>query len=91
VWRADSKALFYVAADGKLMTVPLKLTATASIGSPQALFDVHIEGGGTIASGLWHQYDVTADGRRILVNRMVQEAPPSPLMVMLNWPAALKK
>ena len=36
-------------------------------------------------------YDVTADGRRFLVNRLVEQNAPSPVIVVMNWTAGLKR
>jgi len=36
-------------------------------------------------------YDVTADGARFLVNTPVEGAGSSPINVVLDWPAGLKK
>jgi len=35
--------------------------------------------------------DVTADGQRFLVNARVEESTDTPITVVLNWLAALKK
>jgi serine/threonine protein kinase/Tol biopolymer transport system component len=97
VWRRDGKELFYLAPDAKLMAVTLKLAQTVKLGTPVALFDTHVEGGGAQAGGFWHQYDVTPDGTRFLVNTLVEPAagaapaPVEPIIVIVNWAAALKK
>ena len=88
LWRADGKALFYLGRNGKLMIVPLTLGATAEVGSPVALFDVRVEGGVQM-NGIWHQYDVAADGQRFLVNAVVQDAAPASFTVVLNWHSGL--
>jgi hypothetical protein len=36
-------------------------------------------------------YDVSPDGRRFLVNTLVEEAAPAPITLVVNWPALLKK
>ncbi len=36
-------------------------------------------------------YAVTRDGQRFLMNVVVDEASPSPIVVVENWPAVLKK
>jgi hypothetical protein len=37
------------------------------------------------------EYDVTADGQRFLIGTTVNEANSTPVSVMLNWPAMLKR
>jgi Tol biopolymer transport system component len=97
VWRRDGKELFYLAPDGKLMAAPLKLAQTAEPGTPVPLFDTHVERGGTQIGGFWHQYDVTPDGTRFLVNTLLEPAagavpaPVEPITVVVNWVAGLKK
>lgn len=43
------------------------------------------------ALGTRAQYDVTADGQRFLINTSTREAESSPIHVIFNWPALLKK
>ena len=38
VWRADGKELFYLAADGTMMAVPIDATGQFEAGEPQTLF-----------------------------------------------------
>ena len=52
----------------------------------RVLFDVRP---GNTTSG--YQYDVTADGQRFLVNTSVEQKVSSPITVVLNWTAGLKK
>ena len=74
-WRRDGKELFYLALDGKLMAVPIKLgTTTIDPGVPVPLFQTRIEGAGG-AADIFHQYDVSADGQRFLVNDLDESAP----------------
>ena len=85
-WRRDGKELFYLALDDTLMSVPVTLDALAEIGKPQRLFQTRMEA----TSGFtWHQYDVTPDGQRFLVN--MPEAVTSPLAIVINWPGLLKQ
>ena len=55
-WRRDGKELFYLALDGKLMAVPIKLgTTTPGAGVPVPLFQTRVEGAGG-APDIFHQY-----------------------------------
>jgi len=87
-WRRDGKELFYIAADGKLMAVDVKMSPKFDAGTPKALFDPRILGGG--GSSGFFRYDVTPDGQRFLVNSMAtptETAAPEPITVVLNWNA----
>ena len=84
-WRRDGKELFYLALDGTLMAVPLKLGALPEVGQPEPLFQTRID---ATTGFTWHQYDLSPDGQRFLVN--TPETLTSPLMVIANWPALIK-
>jgi serine/threonine protein kinase/dipeptidyl aminopeptidase/acylaminoacyl peptidase len=93
LWRRDGKELFYISADSKLMAVEVAAASgTFQAGIPKALFAATLAGGGIVANDT--RYDVTADGKKFLINSLPTEttsAPPSPLTVVLNWQAGLKK
>jgi Tol biopolymer transport system component len=94
-WRADGKELFYWGG-GKLMAVPVQ-TGTASgegakttfqPGVPQQLFETEL----SAPVAAMDQYDVTADGKRFLVNAVsFGSATSAALNVVVNWDAGLKK
>jgi hypothetical protein len=97
-WRRDNgKELFYISADSRLMVVDVSTTTVngSSVfhaGTPKALFPASISGGGAVT--IQHRYDVTADGQRFLINTVAAAATPessSPITVVLNWQAGLKK
>ncbi len=90
-WRRDGKELFY-ANGGKLMAVEVKTGAeTVEAGAPKLLFEIR----GALASlpgaGGAAAFDSTADGQRFLVALPVQETTSTPITVVLNWTADLKK
>jgi Tol biopolymer transport system component len=88
VWRRDGKELFFLAPDGKLMVVPMELRPRPVIGTPMPLFTTRIEGGGIQGPGIWHQYDVTSDGRRFLINMLSPQQPTIrelSITVLVNW------
>ena len=64
-WNGDGKELFFEAAGGKMMAVPVKASAgtkpSFDPGAPVALFDAHMVHEGT---DVQFEYDVTADGKR---------------------------
>ena len=93
-WRPDGKELFYVAPDARLMAVPIAVGVdrqTLQAGAPMPLFRTRLARGANI-SGLMSkpQYAVASDGR-FLMNMAVEGATASPITLVLNWDAALKK
>ncbi len=89
-WRRDQKELFYLASDGRLMSVPVTMTAGFEPGVPTPLFQTHF-GYNPIASSERSQYTVTADGQRFLLENLAKLTSETPINVVLNWPALLKK
>jgi Tol biopolymer transport system component len=88
-WRADGKELYYIAPDGKLMATPIAASgATIAPGTPVALFQTRIYGGGTDVS-VGTEYDVSGDGR-FLIETVLEDAA-SPITLLQNWSAGLKK
>jgi eukaryotic-like serine/threonine-protein kinase len=86
-WRRDGRELFYLSADGKLMAVEVDGSSdTFEAGVPAPLFEPRV---GSISGD--SPYDVAADGRRFLVNVLVEENAPVPVTVVLNWTADLKR
>jgi Tol biopolymer transport system component/predicted Ser/Thr protein kinase len=84
VWGADGRELFYLAPGNKLMAVDLAITSDRVLPStPRALFTLPIIDNG------FSPYD-TINGQRFLVRAVSQQAS-SPLTVIFNWPALLKK
>jgi serine/threonine protein kinase/Tol biopolymer transport system component len=84
-WRADGKELFYLTLDARLAAVPVTLGALVHIGKPQILFQTNAE---VVMGMVWHQYDVTPDGQRFLVN--TGNVVNTPVTVVHNWPALLR-
>ena len=57
-------------------------------GTPVPLFDAHF----AVPGANYYDYDVTADGKRFLINTVVGGAASAPpLTVVTNWTAAFKK
>jgi Tol biopolymer transport system component len=85
VWNRNGKEIFYVSPDNKLMAVDVKADSGFEAGTPKALFDVRLKG----ITG-W-KYDVSPDGQRFLANVSIGEARSSPITLVLNWAAEVKK
>ena len=85
-WRRDGTELFYIALDGRMMAVPIRLGSgkPPEIGAAAPLFMTKV--GGAIPQGVTRQqYDVSADGQRFLMNTLIEEATASPIRLILNW------
>src|SRR5262249_3981642 len=85
-WRADSKEIFYIGLDRKMMAVDLTFGDTLVVDRPKTLFQK--ERGWFDAP---NRYVVTRDGQRFLINNPVEQASQTPITVVLNWTAGLKK
>ena len=81
-WRADGRELFYVASDGKLISVDIRDKPVFEAGASRPLFQLPP---GFIGA------DVTSDGGRFLVGVPVAQTASVPFTVVLNWQTALKK
>jgi serine/threonine protein kinase/Tol biopolymer transport system component len=89
-WNSSGKELFYIAPDGKLMAAEVSTVGgTFKSGTPQPLFDSQVFGGGNTAGAI--RWDLTPDGKKFLIITQVTEATSSPMTVILNWPALLKR
>jgi Tol biopolymer transport system component len=92
-WRGDGRELFFVGGDGKMMAVAVKAMADTKPSLepevPQPLFEAHLA---SAPINLYFEYDVTADGKRFLLNTLGGGHASEPLLnVVVNWDAALKK
>jgi len=87
-WRRDGKELFYIAPDRKLMAVDVKAEAsTFVVGVPKALFQTHV----ISYPNPRNIYDVSADGQRFLIITPPEETTSTPVTVVANWTADLKR
>jgi eukaryotic-like serine/threonine-protein kinase len=84
-WRADGREIYYLSEDRKLMAV--SVGAGPSFGIPKPLFQTRVPAG--VTANRTH-YVPSRDGQRFLVN-MVLDAVASPITVVHNWTATLKK
>jgi serine/threonine protein kinase len=83
-WREDNRELFYSAAGGALMSVPVAAGPTPVLGAPVRLFQtVQVEGGSGFA--------VSPDGQRFLLTAPPQLADADPITVIVNWRSAIEK
>jgi hypothetical protein len=87
-WRGDGKELFFLGPDRKVMAADIKEAAgTFEAGTPRSLFDSRI----LLILNASTSYDVTRDGQRFLMITPIEDTAPTPLTVVLNWTAGLKR
>ena len=85
VWSKDGKRLYYLDPGLKLAVVDIRTDAeSVQISTPKTLFQTSVTQS-TSGTG----YDVTRDGRFLLLNWVIET--PTPLTLVTNWDAELKK
>jgi serine/threonine protein kinase len=88
-WRGDGKELFYLGPEQTLMSVAVRPGGDAfEAAVPAALFKANFP---AVVPAFWSNYVATADGQRFLVAELLPEAAATPINVVLNWTAGLKK
>jgi eukaryotic-like serine/threonine-protein kinase len=87
-WQPDGRELFFIAPDAKLTATSVRIEAGAiEAGSPVALFQARVATGGL--ASMMPEYAVSQDGR-FLINTRVDDSGIAPIVLILNWKAALK-
>jgi Tol biopolymer transport system component len=84
-WNRDGKELFYIALDGRLMTVPVRLDPdgqTIEARAPVRLFMTRM--GDPVQTTHKQQYVVSPDGQQFLMSTVLDEGD-SLISVILNW------
>ena len=89
-WRRDGRELFFLGADQRLMAVPVETAREFRAERPMALFKTALDPAGLPIVGR-NQYLPAPDGQRFLINQPPSDAGPSPVTVVVNWPAALMR
>jgi Tol biopolymer transport system component len=83
-WRGDGKELFYSALADEFFACQLTPKGSEiEVGTPQHLFHTPLPALGIL-------FDVSSDGKRLLVNHTEEEAQ-APLQLVTNWAAQLNK
>jgi serine/threonine protein kinase len=87
VWSRNGRELFYRSGDA-MMAVEVATNPVLSASKPRRLFERPYE----LSSALWPDYDVSPDGQRFLMVKMVDESEvPAQINVVLNWFDELKR
>ena len=84
-WRRDQQEIFYIAADGTLVAVPITQSRPPVFGKPRRLFRAPISGGPDNARDY---YAATADGGKFLVDGSISTGKDNGITVVVHWPAA---
>ena len=84
-WRQDGRELFYLTAGGTLMAVAVSETLT---GTPIKLFDTPVT---ALLADRRNHYVVGSTGARFLFNVSVDRNPDTPLSVVVDWLALVRK
>ena len=82
-WGRDGKKLFYLAGDGRLMSLPVQTSPSLQTGTPVALF--------TVQGKPWLSFALSSDGTRFLAVVPESAADEQPMTVVVNWPAGIPK
>ena len=84
IWRADGKELFFIGRQTEIMSAMIAVSGDAAQASvPQLLFVAPVTNG--------VQWDVSRDGQRILIAGPLDRGNDTPITVVQNWEASLKK
>ena len=86
-WRRDGKELFFLAPNGMVMAVPVKVEGTFEAATPVELFQTRFANYGTTRN----HYDVTADGQTFVVTTLSGENAAAPMTVVVNWTSLLDR
>jgi len=84
-WSHDGKEIFYLSANNELMAA--KVTQNGS----EVAIDVARPLFQTQAESFLPSFDVSPDGRRFIIVSAMPQKSPSPITVVVNWDAALRK
>ena len=84
-WAKDPLELFYLSADGQIMSVPVGPGGWQGV-KPTALFPASVQ---EVAGAV--DYDVSPDGTRFIVNTVMWPPVSRPLSVVVNWRELLSR
>src|SRR5262249_8042785 len=83
-WRGDGRELFWLAADRRLMSVPIDGGPAFHARVATALFPTLMDPTGRLGIIGRNQYDVSADGQRFIINQPLT-AEETPITVIVNF------
>jgi Tol biopolymer transport system component len=83
-WRADGRELYFVSAASQITSVSFTPGTPPVIGKPLPLFEIRVPAHPNRYQFSGYGYDVTPDGTRFLVNRLVSE-PETDMTIITGW------
>ena len=93
LWAPNSRELYFVDPEGRIIGVPVQSGPGFIAGNPQVLVKSRLVRNPPTITG--RMYDVSRDGRRFLLIKAVegseQAAPPPQIVVVQNWFEELKR
>jgi eukaryotic-like serine/threonine-protein kinase len=84
-WRGDEREMFYLAADGRILAVPIRSGEQFEHGVPQPLFQTRLDTPALIND---RNYEPTEDGQRFLVTTPLGTS--VPIAIVVNWAATVR-
>jgi eukaryotic-like serine/threonine-protein kinase len=88
-WRRDGREIVYLAPDNTLVSATVNgQAAEFEVVTERPLFRVRPR---PFVRQDAYAYDVSSDGKRFLVNTLVEDAPSAPITLVVNWTTGLKK
>ena len=77
VWRRDGQELFYISRDNKTLSTEVRSSGPSlTVGDIRELFT---------RTPIMEDYDVFPDGKRFLINRVIEPTETDPVTVVVNW------
>jgi Tol biopolymer transport system component len=86
-WAGNGSEILYLSPDNRLMSAGARTSADRlHVGAPRPLFALRPRPPARLDA---YSYDVSPDGRRFVVNTLVEDTTPTAITLVLNWTAAL--
>jgi serine/threonine-protein kinase len=86
LWARNGRELFFLTRDQRLMSAPFTTSPSFELGNPTQVADLSGYAVATVRN-----YDVSADGRRILVVAPADRGARPDINIVLNWVEELRK
>jgi len=88
-WSSDGRELFYIRSNNDLMTVPITSGRDRlAVGTPTRLFALRARSWVRLDA---YPYDVSPDGRRFVVNTLLDDTASGAITLVSNWTAGLRQ
>ena len=88
-WSHDGREIFYLSPDNRLMSVGVDVTRERlGLAAPRPLFAARLRPSARLDA---YPYDVSPNGRRFVLNTLVEERTSTTITVVLNWTAVLSR